>query len=51
LRLDHEVERGEILDLNGRRWEVIDVHPAHSLLIDRRVVARELVEEEAASPA
>ena len=50
-RLDHEVGPGEILDLNGRRWEVADVHPAHSLLVDRRVVARELGDERGASAA
>jgi len=48
IRLDHEVEPGEILDLNGRRWEVADVYLGHSLLVDRRVVARELVDEQAA---
>jgi hypothetical protein len=51
IRLDHEVGPGEILDLNGRRWEVTDVHPAHSLLVDRRVVARELGDEQDASAA
>jgi hypothetical protein len=48
IRLDHEVEPGEILDLNGRRWEVADVYLGHSLLVDRRVVAGELVDEQAA---
>jgi hypothetical protein len=46
-RLDHEVAPGEIFRLNRRRWEVTDVHPGHSLLVDRRVVARELVDEQA----
>jgi hypothetical protein len=49
IRLDHEVEPGEILDLDGRRSRVTDVHPAHSLRVDRRVVAQEIVKRVASA--
>jgi hypothetical protein len=49
LRLDREMTPGETLDLKGRSWVVTRVDPARSLRIDRRVVAREVVPEAAAS--
>jgi hypothetical protein len=48
IRLDHELEPGELIDLNGRRWEVTRISPARSLHVDRRVVAREVLEPAAA---
>jgi hypothetical protein len=48
LRLDREMTPGETLDLLGRSWMVTRVHPARSLRIDRRTVAREVVPPAAA---
>ncbi|HEY7003569.1 MAG TPA: hypothetical protein VH281_04755 [Gaiellaceae bacterium] len=48
MRLDRELEAGETIDLNGRRWQVTRIGPARSLHVDRRVVAREIVEPVAA---
>ena len=48
IRLDRELRAGETIDLAGRRWEVTRVRPARSLLVDRRVVAREVPESAAA---
>ena len=42
--LDRELEPGETLELEGRRWQVIGVHPGRSLHVDRRAVAREILE-------
>jgi uncharacterized Zn finger protein len=44
MRFDRELELGETLELDGRRWRVAGVHPGRSLHVDRRVVAREIVE-------
>jgi hypothetical protein len=44
MRLDREVAPGDLLDLRGRRWEVTGVRSARSLHVDRRIVAREIVE-------
>jgi hypothetical protein len=48
MRFDRELELGETLELEGRRWRVAGVHPGRSLYVDRRVVAREIVEPAAA---
>jgi hypothetical protein len=44
MRFDRELETGETLDLDGRRWRVIGVHPGRSLYVDRRAIAREVLE-------
>jgi hypothetical protein len=44
IRSDRDLKPEEILDLHGRRWEIVRVDPARSLHVDRRVVAREIVE-------
>ena len=44
VRIDRELDPGEILELDGRRWEVTRISPARSLHVDRRVIAREIVE-------
>jgi len=43
IRRERELEPGDVLDLDGRRWEVMRVGPSRSLRVDRRVVAREIV--------
>jgi hypothetical protein len=43
IRRERELEPGDVLDLDGRRWEVTQVVPSRSLRVDRRVVAREIV--------
>jgi hypothetical protein len=43
IRRDRELEPGDVLDLDGRRWEITQVGPSRSLHVDRRVVAREVV--------
>ena len=43
LRREQELKPGETLDLEGRHWLVSTVAPAKSILIDRRVIAREIV--------
>jgi hypothetical protein len=48
MRLDRELEAGETIDVDGRRWKVARIGPARSLHVDRRVVAREVVEPAAA---
>jgi hypothetical protein len=48
LSLDRELETGETLELDGRRWRVVGVHPGRSLHVDRRAVAQEIVEPAAA---
>jgi hypothetical protein len=48
LRLERELETGETIDVNGRRWQVTRISPGRSLHVDRRVVAREIVEPAAA---
>ena len=48
MHLDRELEAGETIDVHGRRWKVTRVGPARSLHVDRRVVAREVVEPVAA---
>jgi hypothetical protein len=32
-----------VLDLDGRCWEIMQVGPSRSMRVDRRVVAREVV--------
>jgi hypothetical protein len=44
MQLDRELQAGETLELDGRRWRVTGVHPGRSLLVDRRAVAREVLE-------
>jgi hypothetical protein len=44
MRLARELEAGETIDVDGRRWRVTRISPARSLYVDRRVVAREIVE-------
>jgi len=43
IRRDRELEPGDVLDLDGRRWEITQVGTSRSLHVDRRVVAREVV--------
>jgi hypothetical protein len=43
IRRERELEPGDVLDLDGRRWEVTQVGPSRFLRVDRRVVAREIV--------
>ena len=43
IRRERELEPGDVLDLDGRRWEVTQVGPSRSLRVDGRVVAREIV--------
>jgi hypothetical protein len=43
IRRERELEPGDVLDLDGRRWKVTQVGPSRSLRVDRRVVAREIV--------
>jgi hypothetical protein len=44
MRLNRELAVGETLDAHGRRWEITSPRPANSLRLDRRIVAREMVE-------
>jgi hypothetical protein len=44
MSLDRELGVGETLELEGRRWRVVGVHPGRSLHVDRRAVAREILE-------
>ena len=48
MRLDRELVPGETIEVHGRRWQVTRIGPARSLHVDRRVVAREVVEPVAA---
>lgn len=48
MRFDRELELGETLEIDGRRWRVVGVHPGRSIYVDRRAVAREIVEPAAA---
>ena len=44
MSLDRELRIGETFSMTDRRWVVTRVHAASSEGVDRRVIARELVE-------
>jgi hypothetical protein len=44
MRIDRELQRGETIELEGRLWRVEGVRPGRSLHVDRRVIAREIVQ-------
>jgi hypothetical protein len=43
-KLDRELRVGETFSLRDRRWVVTGVHAASSEGVDRRLIARELIE-------
>jgi hypothetical protein len=42
---DRDLELGEVISVHGRRWLVTRVAASLSLGLDRRAIARELVDE------